>query len=45
MQVNGVRWIVLVNPGFPVETKWAYQQLSDSERRSPLSDALQHLKA
>jgi 4-diphosphocytidyl-2-C-methyl-D-erythritol kinase len=23
------RWAVLVNPGFPVETKWAYQQLSD----------------
>ncbi len=22
------RWAVLVNPGFPVETKWAYQQLS-----------------
>lgn len=24
------RWIVLVNPGFPVETKWAYQQLSNT---------------
>lgn len=24
------QWIVLVNPGFPVETKWAYQQLSES---------------
>lgn len=24
------RWIVLVNPGFPVETKWAYKQLSES---------------
>lgn len=22
------RWVVLVNPSFPVETKWAYQQLS-----------------
>jgi 4-diphosphocytidyl-2-C-methyl-D-erythritol kinase len=24
------RWVVLVNPSFPVETKWAYQQLSES---------------
>jgi 4-diphosphocytidyl-2-C-methyl-D-erythritol kinase len=24
------RWVVLVNPGFPVETKWAYQELSAS---------------
>jgi 4-diphosphocytidyl-2-C-methyl-D-erythritol kinase len=24
----GSRWIVLVNPGFGVETKWAYQQLA-----------------
>ena len=24
------RWVVLVNPSFPVETKWAYQQLSQS---------------
>lgn len=24
------RWVVLVNPNFPVETKWAYQQLSQS---------------
>lgn len=28
IQVIGSRWVVLVNPGFPVETKWAYQQLS-----------------
>ncbi len=24
------RWVVLVNPSFPIETKWAYQQLSES---------------
>ncbi len=30
VQIEGTRWIVLVNPGFPVETKWAYQQLSAS---------------
>jgi 4-diphosphocytidyl-2-C-methyl-D-erythritol kinase len=26
--IKGTRWVVLVNPGFPVETKWAYQQLA-----------------
>jgi 4-diphosphocytidyl-2-C-methyl-D-erythritol kinase len=30
VRIKGTRWIVLVNPGFPVETKWAYQQLSAS---------------
>jgi 4-diphosphocytidyl-2-C-methyl-D-erythritol kinase len=30
VQIMGSRWIVLVNPGFSVETKWAYQQLSSS---------------
>ena len=27
LEVTGSRWIVLVNPGFPIETKWAYGQL------------------
>lgn len=26
--LNGHRWFVLVNPGFPVETKWAYHELA-----------------
>ena len=26
--VEGVRWVVLVNPGFGVNTKWAYQELA-----------------
>ena len=26
--IDGTRWAVLVNPGFGVETKWAYQQLA-----------------
>lgn len=26
--LKGERWIVLVNPGFPIQTKWAYEQLS-----------------
>jgi len=30
VRIKGSRWVVLVNPGFPVETKWAYQQLSVS---------------
>jgi 4-diphosphocytidyl-2-C-methyl-D-erythritol kinase len=30
VRIRGIRWVVLVNPGFPVETKWAYQQLSAS---------------
>ncbi|MCE3222314.1 MAG: ispE [Nitrospira sp.] len=44
VQVTGTRWIVLVNPGFAVETKWAYQQLSASRNAiRPLSPALQQL--
>lgn len=30
IQPRGSRWLALVNPGFPVETKWAYQALSGS---------------
>jgi 4-diphosphocytidyl-2-C-methyl-D-erythritol kinase len=39
VRIKGSRWVVLVNPGFPVETKWAYQQLSTSRTEvRPLSD-------
>jgi 4-diphosphocytidyl-2-C-methyl-D-erythritol kinase len=39
VRIKGSRWVVLVNPGFPVETKWAYQQLSISRTGvRPLSD-------
>jgi 4-diphosphocytidyl-2-C-methyl-D-erythritol kinase len=39
IRVTGRRWVVLVNPGFSVETKWAYQELSSSRTRvRPLSD-------
>ena len=39
VQIKGSRWVVLVNPGFPVETKWAYQQLSVSRTGvQPFSD-------
>jgi 4-diphosphocytidyl-2-C-methyl-D-erythritol kinase len=38
------RWVVLVNPGFPVETKWAYLELAKGrERVRPLSDAMREL--
>ncbi|HNP29244.1 MAG TPA: 4-(cytidine 5'-diphospho)-2-C-methyl-D-erythritol kinase [Nitrospirales bacterium] len=26
--LKGEKWIVLVNPGFPIQTKWAYDQLA-----------------
>jgi len=41
--LSGTRWAVLVHPGFPIETRWAYQELST--RRSsarPVADA--HLR-
>jgi len=28
MTIEGTRWVVLVNPGFGVETKWAYNELA-----------------
>ena len=44
VQVTGARWIVLVNPGFPVATKWAYQQLAATRSGvCPLSSAVQQL--
>lgn len=39
VRIAGNRWVVLVNPGFSVETKWAYQELSSSRSQvRPLSD-------
>ncbi len=39
VRIKGNRWVVLINPGFPVETKWAYQQLSVNRTGvQPLSD-------
>ncbi len=41
IRVTGERWIVLVNPGFPVATKWAYQQLAATRSAvRPLSPAV-----
>jgi 4-diphosphocytidyl-2-C-methyl-D-erythritol kinase len=30
VRIAGSRWVVLVNPGFPIETKWAYGQLAST---------------
>jgi 4-diphosphocytidyl-2-C-methyl-D-erythritol kinase len=39
VRITGTRWVVLVNPGFGIETKWAYQQLSAGRAQvKPLSD-------
>ena len=35
LALRGERWIVLVNPGFPIETKWAYECLSASRHGVP----------
>ena len=36
--LKGQRWVVLVNPGFPIQTKWAYEQLAACRSDvSPLS--------
>ena len=31
-RIEGSRWAVLVNPGFGVETKWAYQELASTRK-------------
>ena len=39
--LEGVRWIVLVNPGFPINTGQAYRRLDEMRRTvPPLSEAL-----
>ncbi len=45
VELPATRWVVLVNPGFPVDTKWAYRQLSSlrSEVR-PVSESLRGLE-
>ena len=42
--VEGGRWIVLVNPGFGVNTKWAYQELARTRTAvTPLSPVQREL--
>lgn len=39
LPVAGSKWVALVNPGFGVETRWAYQELSATRNAvRPLSD-------
>ncbi len=46
VRVAGERWVVLVRPDFPVETKWAYERLAGVRAQvPPLSDALTRLSA
>ena len=42
--VEGARWVVLVNPGFGVNTKWAYQELAATRSAvTPLSPVQREL--
>ncbi|MGH7255600.1 MAG: 4-(cytidine 5'-diphospho)-2-C-methyl-D-erythritol kinase [Nitrospirales bacterium] len=40
-RLTGSRWIVLVNPGFPISTRWAYAHLA--ERREAVRPVRQEL--
>ena len=43
--VKGDRWILLINPGFPIETKWAYEQVSTSrEAILPINPSLKAIQ-
>ncbi len=42
--IEGTRWVVLVNPGFGINTKWAYQELAATRTTvAPLSSAQREL--
>ncbi len=46
IRLIGERWVVLIQPGFPIETKWAYEHLARRRPQAPpLSDALLHVSA
>ncbi len=39
VMLTGVRWVLLVHPGFPIETRWAYDRLAATrEQVRPLSE-------
>ena len=45
VELPATRWVVLVNPGFPVDTRWAYRQLSSSRGEvRPISESLRGLE-
>ena len=33
--LTGTRWVVLVHPGFPIETRWAYERLASTRQAVP----------
>jgi len=33
--VTGTRWVVLIHPGFPIETRWAYERLAATRKTVP----------
>lgn len=39
VELDGERWVVLVYPGFSIETAWAYRALSARRQVRPISDA------
>jgi len=46
LKLTGERWVVLVHPGFPIETRWAYERLTGSRSAvTPLSGALHTLSS
>ncbi len=45
LALSGTRWVVLVNPGFPIETRWAYEQLSAGRAGvRPLAEELRRVE-
>ena len=45
LSMAGERWIVLVNPGFPIETKWAYDRLASTRKQVlPLGEPLKNIE-
>lgn len=45
VDLTGSRWVVLVNPGFGVETKWAYQHLSATRAAvRPIEDSYRSME-
>ena len=45
LSISGDRWMVLVNPGFPIETKWAYDRVSaNRETISPIGPSLETIQ-
>ena len=45
LSMAGERWIVLVHPGFPIETKWAYDRLASTRNQvRPIGEQLERIE-